>query len=344
MAILVAGGTLQERRANAQAQPQIDDAFRFSSGIELVNVTATVSDSGGRFVPGLRREDFIVYEDDQVQTVTHFSAERVPVSLGVVVDTSGSMAGEKILAARKALGRFLGDLLDPQDDLFLYRFSDDPVLMQDWTADRDLLARAIGRLAANGGTALYDAVAEAVPLAAHGQHRKKALVVISDGNDTSSDVEVPELKRRIRESEVLVYAIGIDATGQPRANPVPRTRPRPWPVPVPFPRGRGGQWPPQPIPPIGDPGGGFPTGARIDERVNALALRALTDDSGGRTEIIRSAHDLDPATAGIADELSRQYYLGYPTSGVKDGRWRQIRVEVRNGKYRVRARRGYFAN
>jgi hypothetical protein len=69
----------------------------------------------------------------------------------------------------------------------------------------------------------------------------------------------------------------------------------------------------------------------------------LTDDSGGRTEIIRTAHDLDPATAGIADELSRQYYLGYPASGVRDGRWRQIRVEVKPGKYRVRARRGYFA-
>jgi VWFA-related protein len=75
-----------------------------------------------------------------------------------------------------------------------------------------------------------------------------------------------------------------------------------------------------------------------------LALRQLTDDSGGRTEIIRSARDLDPATNGIADELSQQYYLGYPTSGLRDGKWRQIRVEVKNSKYRVRARRGYFAN
>ena len=82
----------------------------------------------------------------------------------------------------------------------------------------------------------------------------------------------------------------------------------------------------------------------MDVRVNADALRDLTDDSGGRTEIIRDVRDLDPATAGIAEELSQQYFLGYPASGERDGRWREIRVEVRGGNYRVRARRGYFAN
>jgi hypothetical protein len=78
--------------------------------------------------------------------------------------------------------------------------------------------------------------------------------------------------------------------------------------------------------------------------VNAAALRAITDDSGGRTEIVRSARDLDPATTNIADELSKQYSLGYPASGNKDGRWHAIVVEVRGESYRVRARRGYIAN
>jgi D-serine dehydratase len=75
-----------------------------------------------------------------------------------------------------------------------------------------------------------------------------------------------------------------------------------------------------------------------------VALRDITDESGGRTEIIRSARDLDPATASIADELSRQYFLGYVASGPRDGRWHSIRVEVRNRSYRVRARRGYVAS
>jgi hypothetical protein len=80
------------------------------------------------------------------------------------------------------------------------------------------------------------------------------------------------------------------------------------------------------------------------DRVNVTALRDMTDDSGGRTEIIRDARDLNPSTASIADELSKQYYLGYPSLGKKDGRWHSIRVEVRNRAYRVRARRGYIAS
>ena len=78
--------------------------------------------------------------------------------------------------------------------------------------------------------------------------------------------------------------------------------------------------------------------------MNVAALRDMTDDSGGRTEIIRDARDLDPATANIADELSKQYFLGYPSPGNKDGRWHAIKVEVRNKNYRVRARRGYIAS
>src|SRR5712691_11290596 len=101
--------TLQGQTAPRTGQP---DTFRFKSGVELINVTATVSDASGRFVPGLRAEDFRVYEDDQPVEVTHFNAERVPVSLGIALDTSGSMAGEKIQEAQSALDRLLFDLLD----------------------------------------------------------------------------------------------------------------------------------------------------------------------------------------------------------------------------------------
>jgi hypothetical protein len=78
--------------------------------------------------------------------------------------------------------------------------------------------------------------------------------------------------------------------------------------------------------------------------VDVSALRDLTDDSGGRTEIIRDPQDLNPATARIADELSKQYFLGYLSAGKRDGRWHSIRVELRNRSYRVRARRGYVAS
>ena len=177
-------------------RPEGDEqGFRFKSGVELINVTATVSDQNGRFVAGLHQEDFLVYEDDQPVNVTHFNSERVPVSLGIAVDTSGSMAGQKIEAARGALDRFLFDLLDRDDEFFLYRFSSVPMLLQDWTRDRQQLTRGLGRLVANGGTAMYDAVADALPLAARGQNRKKALLLIS-GSDTQSTATVREVKRR----------------------------------------------------------------------------------------------------------------------------------------------------
>jgi Ca-activated chloride channel family protein len=326
----------------SQPPPQSGDeqGFRFKSGVELINVTATVTDYSGRFVSGLRAEDFAVYEDDQPMAVTHFSAERVPVSLGIALDTSGSMAGDKFQAARSALDRFLYDLLDRQDEIFIYRFSNEPFLVQGWTGDRQLLSRALGRITPNGGTAMYDTVAEAVPLTQRGVHRKKALLVISDGNDTSSNTTVRELKQMIRETEVLVYAIGIDGESHSTFRTPPRT---PIPIPFPFPPRRGPVGRPGlPQPP---PGGGWPrSSGPSDDRVNVAALRDMTDDSGGRTEIVREARDLNPATENIADELSKQYYLGYASAGKKDGRWHSIRVEVGRGKYRVRARRGYVAS
>ena len=332
-------------RPDSEAQ-----GFRFKSGVELVNVTATVTDANGRFVSGLRQEDFIVSEDDEPVTVTHFNADRVPVSLGIALDTSGSMAGSKIQEAQAALDRLLYDLLDRQDEIFLYRFSNTPVLLQGWTKDRQQLARALGRVEPNGGTAMYDAVAEAIPLTLQGQNRKKALLVISDGNDTASGTTVRELKAQIRETETLVYAIGIDGQSEPTLRPPPRA-PIQVPFPRPFPGAPGGHGATPPIfprqPPIGGGGGGnggYRRGPPNDDRVNVVALRDMTDDSGGRTEIVRDARDLNPATANIADELSKQYYLGYPSSGKKDGRWHSIRVETRNRAYRVRARKGYVAS
>jgi Ca-activated chloride channel family protein len=335
--------SLHAKQTPTQKPGEPDPSFRFRSGVELINVTATVSDASGRFVSGLTEDDFIVYDDDQRVEVTHFSAERVPVSLGIALDTSGSMSGEKMNAARGAIARFVNDLLEMNDELFLYRFSNYPVLVQGWTHDRRDLLDPLARLVPNGATALYDAVARAVPLAKQGQNRKKALVVISDGNDTSSRTDILDLKQQIRESEVLVYAVGIDGEGAQTGRRAPLPPPVRIPIPIPFPGGpRGGRWPqPQPTP-GGTGGGNWRAGS--DDRVNASALREITDDSGGRTEIIHEPRDLDPATAGIADELSKQYYLGYASLGKKDGRWHAIRVEARNRSYRVRARRGYVAN
>jgi len=268
-----------------------------------------------------------------------------------VLDTSGSMDGEKMYAAREALERFLFQLLDAQDEVFLYRFDTQPELVQGWTTDKRRVSESLGRIQPRGGTALYDAVADAVQMAQQGHNRKKAVVIISDGNDTNSRTDVYAVKQLIRETEVLVYAIGIDGTGGPSyvSNQSPVQRPRqpprmPFPLPFPMPGGRRpSPTPPQP-PQAPIPGGSGRWGSGTnDDRVNVAALRDITDDSGGRTEIIRWPRDLDPATAGIADELSRQYYMGYTAPDDKDGRWHTIRVDVRQAAYHVRARRGYVA-
>jgi Ca-activated chloride channel family protein len=342
IAVACAFATVAAQQPDPQAPSQ--EKFRFRSAVELINVSATVTDDSGRFVSGLGPDDFRIYEDGVEQPITHFSNERVPVSLGIVLDTSNSMEGEKIQSARTALRRFLVDLLDPSDEVFLYRFDNTPERVEGWTADRDLVQSRIGRIVPRGGTAMYDAMAEAVPYAQSGENRKKAVVLISDGNDTNSETTSAEVRSVIRDSEVMVYAIGIDAQGTPStptwtgpqgAPPIGRP---PIALPFPFPGGRR-----TPTVPPRTPQGPSRTSRRIDERVNVDALRNLTDDSGGRTEIIRSPRDLDPATAGIADELSRQYSLGYPSPGKDDGRWHDIRVEVRSRSYNVRARRGYMA-
>jgi Ca-activated chloride channel family protein len=315
---------------------QDQEGFTFRSGVELINVTATVTDGDGRFVPGLRKEDFTVYEDGVRQDVTHFSNERVPVSLGILLDSSGSMTPDKMSAARSAIDRFVFDLLGREDELFFMEFNSRPDLVQEWTSDRRAISRAVARVTPAGGTAMYDAVADAIPYVEQGRHTKKALLVISDGNDTNSSLDVPELRQLIRESEVLVYALGVDGTATTRRMGPPTIQ---LPIPLPFPvPGRQGRRPPIVI------GGGSRTGVTGSERVNADALRQITDDTGGRTEIVRGFGDLDGATARIADELSQQYYLGYPSTGKKDGRWHAIRVDVKDRRLAVRSRRGYVAS
>lgn len=342
---------------SAQEKPA-GQGFSFRSNTDLINVTVTVTDDNGRFVPGLTRDDFIVYEDGKPQAVQQFDSDRVPVSLGIALDTSGSMAGEKIQAAEAALNRFLFDLLGKNDEVFLYRFDSRPELIQGWTRDRAAVSRALGAITPRGGTALYDTVRDATPLAQKGSERKKALVVISDGDDTSSRITARDAQQLIRESEVLVYAIAIDPTAQPSRpasssstssssrTPAPVAAPpasKPAPSPFPGRKTAPATHTPASTPTPAPPSGSSRATSAISMSAGVNALRLLTDDSGGRTEVIQSHRDLDPATAGIADELSRQYFLGYVSAAPKDGKWHTIEVQVRKGNYHIRARKGYVA-
>jgi Ca-activated chloride channel family protein len=184
---------------------------RVRSSVDLVQVWASVTDANGRHVTGLTREDFEVAEDGVPQPLTHFSGERVPVSLGVVVDSSDSMRGEAMIDARAAVDRFLGDLLQPVDQAFVSTFSHEPRMLADWTRPTSALRGALDPVRPGGGTAIYDALKAFAPILVRRVHPRAALLVISDGADTASDASLNEAREALRRTDALVYAIAIDA-------------------------------------------------------------------------------------------------------------------------------------
>jgi Ca-activated chloride channel homolog len=283
--------------AAVAAQDQVRDGRLFRTGIEITSLTVTVRDAQGRLVTGLGREAFEVHEDGELQQVTQFTSERVPISLGVLLDSSDSMFGQRIKDARAAVERFLFELLDAGDEYFVVSFNHRPHVLTRWTSTPDVMRHALEGLRPTGGTAAYDAIDASLPMFVTRSRQRAALLVISDGADTASTATIREVHSTLLRSDAFVYAIAIDSP-EPRA---------------------------------------------INTRVNPTALRAITDDSGGRTEVVQSSGDLVDATSRIADELNKQYLLGFTSSHGADGKYHSIRVRVQGTDYKVRARNGYVA-
>src|SRR5437870_8615932 len=176
--------------------------------VRLVNVIATVTDPRGRYIPNLTQDDFILEEDGKPQQISHFSQDQnVPVSVGILLDTSGSM-DHKIRTAVEAVDRFIRRI-HKDDEIFLMTFSGQPVLRQDFTDDREKLSQALRHIIPTGGTALYDAVADGVAKVRESRHGKRAILVITDGNDTASAGKIEEVLESNRSSDLLIYPIGI---------------------------------------------------------------------------------------------------------------------------------------
>lgn len=195
----------------------------FHSSVELVHVSATVTDANGRLVTDLTKDDFEITEIGYPQTISHFTAERVPVSLGLLVDVSDSMRGSRMSAAREAIERFLVDLLSPTDEAFLLAFNHQPMLEAPWTVEPAKLHDRLPRLKPFGATAIYDAMMMALPLFTTRKHQRAAIVIISDGADTASDSTVRDVRRLQQKNDAFVYAIAID--GGPEASASGRVNP-----------------------------------------------------------------------------------------------------------------------
>jgi len=170
---------------------------RFRVAVDTVIVRVTVTDPLNRYVLGLEKDHFKVYENKVEQPLTHFSSDTAPVSVGIIMDISGSM-GDNILSARTSVVRFL-EQGDPADEYFLVTFNEHSVLVQDFTSRSETT---------EGRTALYDSIYLGLEKIRSARNEKKALIVITDGEDNSSRYTFSELKDFVKESDVQIYAIG----------------------------------------------------------------------------------------------------------------------------------------
>lgn len=293
-----------------------DDTIRIDT--DLVTLTTTVVNERGRYVANLKQRDFTVYEDGVKQEIAYFNTgDKVPISLGILFDTSGSMV-DKIDDVRDAVEHFVKSVA-PGDEIFLIRFSSDAELVQDFTDDHRRILRAIDRLNPRGSTALYDAILLGLQRVAEGKHNRRALMLVTDGNDTSSSVNLETTLNLARKSEVIVYALGIGHGERGSFGHADHER------------------------------GGIIFGRQIKDEVDMNALRQFAETTGGEAFHLENAHaggrDLvDEAAVQVAAELKQQYLLGYyPSNTHKDGAFRQIKVELADQSLRVRTKRGYYA-
>jgi Ca-activated chloride channel family protein len=186
-----------------------DPRYRLNVEVELVNLTATVHDERGRYMDDLNADDFQLFEDGQEQKISFFSHDlRVPISVGILVDTSGSMR-HKLQQALQTV-REIALALSPQDEVFLVSFNSNAEVRQKFTSNSQDVLRSLRELRSGGETAAYDAINLAVKEMAHAKHNKKILLLVTDGFDTRSQMNADEVEELLKRASVLVYAIGID--------------------------------------------------------------------------------------------------------------------------------------
>jgi Ca-activated chloride channel family protein len=177
---------------------------------DLISFNVTVTDNYGRFVSGLSKSAFSVFDEKEPQEIAYFSDEDAPASVAIVFDFSGSMNGEKIRRSKEALSHFL-DTCHTEDEYFLIGFNNRARLLLDKTRDTQKILDKLTYVETKGQTAFYDAVYLGVHKVMRGTHQKRAVLVLSDGQDNDSRYTFSDLKNVLKESDVIVYSIGIES-------------------------------------------------------------------------------------------------------------------------------------
>jgi Ca-activated chloride channel family protein len=191
-----------------------DDIPVFTADTRLVVVHASVLDRNGKLITNLSESAFRVQENSVDQTIKIFRREDIPVSMGIIIDNSGSMREKSAKVAAAALD--LVRASNPQDEVFIVNFNDDAYLDQSFTNDIQKLEQALGRYATKGGTAMRDAISMSLDYLKKGKKDKKVLMVVTDGDDNTSNLSLEELVRKAEQSDVLIYSIGILSDQEPR--------------------------------------------------------------------------------------------------------------------------------
>jgi Ca-activated chloride channel homolog len=296
---LPSSGISHQNQYNVPPPPQQDltiptRQLRDQPGYQ--QVTVTVTEPNGSYLTDLQKQDFRLYMDGQQRPIEFFRQDlNTPVSIGILVDTSGSME-PKLPQARAAIMEFLRNLND-RDDLFLIAFSGKPFKLQDFTEDHSLIASRLGLLHAYGSTSLYDAVVTGMVMLQRGRYDKRALLVITDGMDNTSSHSLDDVVALARRQGVLIYSIGI---GNPNASP------------------------------IGLSFGPFSFGGD-GEQVDVRTLRMLSTETGAKTYNVRVIGDGNALRADcseISRELRQQYTVGFLAPDPGAGGYRGLRVDV----------------
>jgi VWFA-related protein len=295
-------------------------AINETDEVALVNVYAIARAAKGDYVTDLTGDDFRVFENDHPQKVDRFYSERRPLRIAIVLDTSLSMEGDKLKSAITSAVEFL-DVLQPGDEGMVIAFSDQVHFLQDLTSNRSELEAAVRKVAAGGGTALYDALFKAAERLAEFDGRR-VLLVLSDGRDEAANGLEPgslhtleEAQERALRNDVMVFAIGL---GRSLARDAKALREDP--------------------------------AARADEmdfygrKALVTILGTLAETTGGSASFSPSPGQLRKSFQAVASDLRHQYGLAYRSDDKRhDGAWRAIKVTVTRPNVQVTNRKGYYA-
>jgi Ca-activated chloride channel family protein len=289
-----------------QSDPKAATAFRADSTLVLVPVSVT--DPSNRYVLGLAKEDLRLFEDGVEQKVTHFSNEDAPLSIGLLVDTSGSM-GTKLDTSRRAVAEFM-KTLNAADEAFLVEFSDRAELAVPLTSDSGAIESTMTSATSGGLTALLDAVHMGLQEMKRAKNPRKALLVISDGGDNNSKFTSSQIAGLVREADVQIYAMGVF----------------------------------EPTLSFGLSAPGLTTA----EMSGPKLLSEIADQTGGRALAATNLRELPGIAERIGIELRNQYVLAYsPQNPSRDGKYRKIEVKLQQPKalpaLKARWRLGYYA-